>query len=163
MCDSQFKFSYGATVPQAQLNSDWVTEQLKTAIHRAGETPDALQVFRPQAVSLLKLGGESLGIRVEPTRQTPTLHRWLVQRTQWYPSLEGHTGAGYDPPAFRFTATPTPAGSTLGRTVALRRHEGGRLRANPALRTHPHSPSAAGTDAGEFWFAQHQSFTGHCD
>jgi hypothetical protein len=97
LCDPEFKFSYGATVPQAQLNSDWVTEQLKTAIHRAGETPDALQVFRPQAVSLLKLGGESLGIQVEPTRQAPTLHRWLVQRTQWYPSLEGHTGAGYDP------------------------------------------------------------------
>jgi hypothetical protein len=97
LCDLAFKFSYGAMVPQAQVNGDWVAEQLKTAIQRAGETPDTLQVFRPQALSLLKLGGEKLGIQVVPCRQTPTLQRWLLQRAQWYPSLKNHTGAGYDP------------------------------------------------------------------
>ena len=97
LCDPQFKFSYGALVPQAQLNSGWVAEQLKQAIHRAGETPDRLQFFRPQAESLLRLASEALGIDIEPTRQTPTLHRWLQQRTQWYPSLQGHTGEGYAP------------------------------------------------------------------
>jgi len=97
VCDSEFQFSYGVTAPQGQISGDWVTDQLKIALQRSGVTPNQIQVFRPQALSLLTLAGESLGIAVVPCRQIPTLHRWLLQRAQWYPSLNNHTGLGYDP------------------------------------------------------------------
>jgi hypothetical protein len=97
VCDADFDFSYGATAPQATVNGAWITDQLKIAIQRAEQTPDKIQVFRPQALSLLQVGSDPLGITVEPSRQTVALQRWLLQRSQWYPSLETHTGAGYDP------------------------------------------------------------------
>jgi hypothetical protein len=97
ICDADFAFSYGAMDPQSAINGAWVTDQLQTAIQKAGHPPDTIQVFRPQALSLLQVGSAPLSIPVAPTRQLPALQHWLRQRTQWYPSLEGHTGAGYDP------------------------------------------------------------------
>lgn len=86
LCSDDFAFSYGATAPQAAINKAWVTEQVTLAIAKAGTTPERIQVFRPQALSLLTTGCEPLGIAVVPTRRTPTLHRWLQQRAKWYPS-----------------------------------------------------------------------------
>ncbi|HIK45607.1 MAG TPA: DUF1092 family protein [Leptolyngbyaceae cyanobacterium M65_K2018_010] len=97
ICSQDLKFSYGAQAAQTEVDKAWVIEQLNTAIARAGVTPDRMQVFRPQALSLLTAAAASLGIAVEPTRRTPTLQRWLAQRAQWYPTLDHYTGTPYQP------------------------------------------------------------------
>lgn len=97
VCNGDFSFSYGAQGPQGAVNKDWVVDQIQTAIAKAGATPDGLQVFRPQALSLLTVAAEALGITVAPTRHTPTLHQWLAQRAKWYPELDTYSGSPYDP------------------------------------------------------------------
>lgn len=97
VCDERFGFSYGAQCPQGAVNKDWVVGQLQTAIAKAGATPDGIQVFRPQALSLLTTAAETLGLSVLPTRHTPVLHQWLAQRAQGYPSLDNYSGIAYDP------------------------------------------------------------------
>ncbi|MFZ4640500.1 MAG: Tab2 family RNA-binding protein [Nodosilinea sp.] len=96
-CTPDFNFSYSAQTPQGQVNQDWIREHLHRAIDLAGAPPDRLQVFRPQALSLLSTSALPLGIGVEPTRHTPALHRWLQQRSQWYSSLPNATGLAYNP------------------------------------------------------------------
>lgn len=96
-CSDDFSFSYGAIAPQSVVNKIWVTEQLKIALDKAGITPAKIQVFRPQALSLLTTGCEPLGIAVEPTRRTPTLHQWLDQRAKWYPTQPNAIPIPYHP------------------------------------------------------------------
>jgi hypothetical protein len=97
LCNGDFSFSYGALVPQSDLSKDWVTDQLKLATQRAGVTPDTIQVFRPQALSLLTIACDNLGIAVEPSRHTFTLHQWLRQRAKWYPTQANALPVAYNP------------------------------------------------------------------
>ena len=97
LCSDDFAFSYGATAPQAAVNKAWVSEQVAIASQKAGTTPEVIQVFRPQALSLLTVGCEPLGIAVEPTRHTPTLHQWLQQRAKWYASQPHAIPIPYNP------------------------------------------------------------------
>lgn len=97
LCSEDFSFSYGATAPQAAVNKAWVTEQIATAVAKAGITPGKIQVFRPQARSLLTTACEPLGIAVEPTRHTPALHQWLRQRAKWYPTQPNAIPIPYNP------------------------------------------------------------------
>lgn len=97
VCNGDFSFSYGAQCPQREVNKDWVVAQLQTAIAKSGITPEQLQIFRPQALSLLTLAADTLGVAVVPTRYTPTLHQWLAQRAKWYPELDTYSGSAYDP------------------------------------------------------------------
>ena len=97
LCSDDFSFSYGATAPQASINKAWVTEQIDTAIQKAGVTPSQIQVFRPQALSLLTTACEPLGIAVTPTRHTPALHQWLQQRAKWYPTQPHAIPIPYNP------------------------------------------------------------------
>ncbi|MFM7470069.1 MAG: Tab2 family RNA-binding protein [Nodosilinea sp.] len=96
-CTPDFNFNYSAQAPQGQVNPPWIREHLQQASGRAGALPDRLQVFRPQALSLLSTSAEPLGIEVEATRHTPALHRWLQKRSQGYPSLANATGLAYNP------------------------------------------------------------------
>lgn len=97
LCSDDFAFSYGATAPQAAVNKAWVSQQVKIALEKAGTTPEKIQVFRPQALSLLTTSCEPLGIAVEPTRHTPTLHQWLQQRAKWYPTQSHAIPIPYNP------------------------------------------------------------------
>ncbi len=101
LCSEDFSFSYGATAPQSEVNKAWVTAQVQTTLEKSGTAPDKIpekiQVFRPQALSLLTTACEPLGIAVEPTRRTPTLHQWLRQRTQWYPTQPNAISVPYNP------------------------------------------------------------------
>ncbi|TVP62064.1 MAG: DUF1092 family protein [Leptolyngbya sp. LCM1.Bin17] len=97
LCNHDFSFSYGATTPQSSVTKHWVTEQVSLASQRAGGSPDLIHVFRPQALSLLSLGCEPLGIRVEPSRHAATLHQWLRQRAKWYPSQPNAVPVAYNP------------------------------------------------------------------
>ncbi|WP_035988647.1 Tab2 family RNA-binding protein [Leptolyngbya sp. KIOST-1] len=97
LCSEDFAFSYGATAPQGAIDKAWVTAQIAQALAKAGTAPDTLQVFRPQALSLLSVACEPLGIAVEPTRRTPALHQWLQQRAKWYPSQPNAIPVPYHP------------------------------------------------------------------
>lgn len=97
VCDVSFQFTYAATVPQSQVDSQWLAQQLQTALQKSGQQPTQLRVFRPQSLSLLSTAAEPLGISVAPWRYTATLKQWLVQRASWYPSQPNFSGASYEP------------------------------------------------------------------
>ncbi|MBF2035084.1 MAG: Tab2/Atab2 family RNA-binding protein [Leptolyngbyaceae cyanobacterium T60_A2020_046] len=112
LCDRAFEFTIGATIPQPAATSSWVRQQLEVAIATAGERPTALHCFRPQSVSLLTAAAEPLRIPVLPTRHTPTIKQWLVQRSQWYPSQPNFAPPAEDPLAIERPA-PVPLPETL--------------------------------------------------
>ncbi|MFH7242430.1 MAG: Tab2/Atab2 family RNA-binding protein [Spirulina sp.] len=96
-CSADLNFRYEAHTPQGSVNAAWVMAQLQTAIAQAGYTPEKVQVFRPQALSLLTLAAEKLGLRLMPTRHTLALHQWLRQKAEDYPTLANFSGSTYDP------------------------------------------------------------------
>ena len=97
ICDREFQFTYGATAPQKDVNSVWLQQQLAIAQQKSGQSPDEIRVFRPQCVSLLQTAAQPLNLTIKPSRSTPTLKRWLVQRSQWYPSDPTYSGEPYEP------------------------------------------------------------------
>jgi len=97
ICDRDFQFTYGATAPQKGVNSRWLQQQLDTARQKSGQVPDEIRVFRPQCVLLLQTAAQPLGLTVQPTRTTPTIKQWLVQRSQWYLAQPSYSGEPYEP------------------------------------------------------------------
>lgn len=87
-------FQYEALCPQSVANAQWLVEQFRLA---GQQLPDAIQVFRPQSLSLIAAAGQQLGISVEPTRRTLALKRWLQERSDFYRTQENYTGESYDP------------------------------------------------------------------
>jgi RNA-binding protein Tab2/Atab2 len=78
ICDATRSFKYTATCPQSAANSSWVAAQIELA---GGEyLPDKIQVFRPQAFSLIAAAGRVLDIDVDPTRHTLALKQWLQEK-----------------------------------------------------------------------------------
>jgi len=99
-----------ALCPQREVNAAWVVQQLQ---HMAGgKLPDKLQVFRPQALSLLTEAAQRLGIAVEATRQVPALKRFLQMRAEDYPQMSEYTGQPYDPLALE-KPPPVPVPEAL--------------------------------------------------
>jgi hypothetical protein len=80
ICDSSLEFKYEATCPQSEANSSWVVSQIKQAA--SGNLPLGIQVFRPQSLSLIEQAGKTLGIKVEATRRTAALKKWLEEKQQ---------------------------------------------------------------------------------
>ncbi|MCF4969436.1 Tab2/Atab2 family RNA-binding protein [Nostoc sp. CMAA1605] len=78
ICDSTRSFEYTATCLQSEANASWLTMQFQQAAN--GNLPDAIQVFRPQSLSLIETAGENLGVKVVPSRQTVALKEWLTQK-----------------------------------------------------------------------------------
>ncbi|MEL6400785.1 MAG: Tab2/Atab2 family RNA-binding protein [Cyanobacteria bacterium J06626_4] len=112
ICDREFHFTYGATAPQKAVNSQWLQQQFAAARQKAPQPPTEIRVFRPQSVSLLQAGAQPLGLVVKPTRFTPTLKQWLVQRAQWYQSQPTYSGEPYEPVALERPA-PVPIPESL--------------------------------------------------
>jgi hypothetical protein len=83
--------------PQTSLNADWVTHQIQQLTPHPADRPDRIQVFRPQAVSLLQAACQPLGISVEPTRHTPALKQILQERAVLYPTLPNYMHQPYEP------------------------------------------------------------------
>lgn len=82
ICDSAGNLVYEAECLQAQANAEWLIEQ----IHRAAgnELPDKIQVFRPQALGLLSIAAQKLGITIEATRRTMGLKKALKKQASQY-------------------------------------------------------------------------------
>jgi hypothetical protein len=112
ICDRPFDFTYGATVPQADLSGDWLQGQFKQAIAKAPVVPKFLGVFRPAALSLITVAAQAVNLAVTPTRHTPTLKQWLTQRSRWYPSQSNFSGEAIDLLALDRPA-PVPVPETL--------------------------------------------------
>lgn len=106
-CDPTGTFTARAFCSQSEATAAWVTTHLKefatTSFTKAAvsETPAGLpnriQVFRPQAVSLLQSACLPLGIAIEPTRHTPALKRLLQAQAAQYSKLPNFTGQAYSP------------------------------------------------------------------
>lgn len=96
VCSDDRQFAAYAFCPQSQANSTWLGQQLQTLLTKE-TTPTAIQVFRPQSVSLLQAACQPLGILVEPTRRTPALKQLLQERAEAYRTFSNFTGQPYDP------------------------------------------------------------------
>ncbi|WP_072621437.1 Tab2 family RNA-binding protein [Spirulina major] len=68
------------TIAQGAVNGDWVTAQLGAA-----GIAGTLEVFRPQAVGLLGVAAQRLGLTLRETRRTGGIKQVLLQR--WGPQL----------------------------------------------------------------------------
>lgn len=97
ICDQALSFTYGEFCAQSEANALWIRNQLEIACDRAGSWPSHIEIFRPQAVSLVEVACRDLPISVQPQRDTPAIKRWLLQRAAWYPTLEGYTHEAYEP------------------------------------------------------------------
>lgn len=96
-CDPQEGLIGQAFCPQSQVTAAWIGTQLQKTAEASGGLPDQVQIFRPQAVSLLQAGCQPLGISVEPTRHTPALKRHLRQAAAEFSTFPNYTGQPYDP------------------------------------------------------------------
>jgi len=112
ICDPAFEFTYGATAPQRQITGEWVRHHLEQAQQKCPQPPTEMRVFRPQSVSLLQAAAQPLALPVVPSRHTPTLKHWLVQRSRWYPAQPTFSGEPYDPVKLERPA-PIPIPETL--------------------------------------------------
>ncbi|XGV95827.1 MAG: Tab2/Atab2 family RNA-binding protein [Leptolyngbya sp. BL-A-14] len=97
VCDPVGDFRFVAVCPQAEAKADWLLVQLQQLMDAGQPRPDRIHVFRPQTLNLLETVGKQLGIRIEATRRTPTLKRWLEEKASQYPKQAGYTGQPYQP------------------------------------------------------------------
>lgn len=72
------KLIYTAQCSSADANVQWLEKQILSA--GKGQLPDKVQIFRPQALGLLTIVAENLGISVEATRNTQILKHELIKR-----------------------------------------------------------------------------------
>lgn len=112
VCDSTGTFTFSAFCPQSKATSVWVAEQLQQAMRSSQTSPERVQVFRPQSLSLIEAACQTLEIAVEPTRRTVALKQLVQERAKQYPSLENYTGQPYQPVALDKTP-PVPLAEDL--------------------------------------------------
>lgn len=79
ICDRQDGSVYSERCDSNRANSQWLEQQLNKVA--AGKLPDKIQVFRPQALGILTLAAEKLGIKVEATRHTNILKQELLKQS----------------------------------------------------------------------------------
>lgn len=97
LCDAAGKFGFSAFCPQAQASASWLVTQLQQAATEGQGLPDRIRAFRPQTLNLLESACQVLEIEAEPSRQTPALKQWLLERASQYPLLGNFTGQPYNP------------------------------------------------------------------
>lgn len=97
LCDRTRTWEFSALCPQPEANAAWVAAQLKAAAESQQHRPDRLQVFRPQALSLLEVAAKELGIAVEPTRRTFALKQLLREKAQQYSQANSYAQQPYSP------------------------------------------------------------------
>lgn len=97
ICTADMSFSYGEFCEQSEASAPWIREQLNIAQARAGSWPNRIEIFRPQAVSLVEVACRELPITLCTTRDVPTLKQWLQQRALWYRNLHNYTDEPYEP------------------------------------------------------------------
>ena len=74
----EIKPIYIAECSSDNANAAWLEQQM--LLVDEGKLPDKIQVFRPQALGLITVATEKLGIKVEATRNTDNLKQILTER-----------------------------------------------------------------------------------
>lgn len=97
VCNETRTFEANAFCAQPHVTSLWITEQLQKFVANPEELPSQIQVFRPQAVSLLQTACQPLNITVQPTRRTPALKQLLQEKLDQYRAMPNYTGQPYEP------------------------------------------------------------------
>lgn len=97
VCDREGSLKHLAFCAQSEATADWLRQQLQQLLIDGHLKPERICVFRPPSFSLLEIAAQPLEIRVEPTRHTPTVKRWLEERSRLYPTLPNYTGQPYQP------------------------------------------------------------------
>ncbi|MGL5943175.1 MAG: Tab2 family RNA-binding protein [Waterburya sp.] len=69
---------YTAQCSSKDANADWLEQQIIAAAKE--KLPEKIQIFRPQALGLLTVAAEKLGIQTEATRNTEILKQVLTNR-----------------------------------------------------------------------------------
>ncbi len=84
ICSADGSWQFSAQAPQAEIDGKWVNMQLAIALADSpdNDPPRTIQVFRPQSFSLIAAGAEPLGLKAEPTRQTPAIKKLLQGLTR---------------------------------------------------------------------------------
>ena len=80
------KLIYTAKCAAVDANAAWLETQISLAAN--GKLPDKIQVFRPQALGLISLAANKLGIEVEATRNTEALKQILRDRYSANPNYD---------------------------------------------------------------------------
>jgi hypothetical protein len=75
---------YTAKCSSKDANADWLEQQIIAAAKE--KLPDKIQIFRPQALGLLTVVAEKLGIQIEATRNTEILKQVLTNRYKQHPN-----------------------------------------------------------------------------
>lgn len=78
------KAIYLAQCSAVDANADWLEQQLQIAVR--DDTPEKIEVFRPQSLGLISVAAERLGIPVIATRNTTALKQILLDRHQQRPN-----------------------------------------------------------------------------
>ena len=74
----EIKPIYTAECSSNNANAAWLEQQI--LLVDGGKLPYKIQVFRPQALGLITVAAEKLGIKVEATRNTDNLKQILTER-----------------------------------------------------------------------------------
>lgn len=96
ICQIPEEIIYQSFSPLSEVNVEWLVSHLEIAIAQTG-LPEAIQVFRPQSLTLFASAGQKLGIKVEATRRTSVLKQKLQERALQYPQYNNYTGENYHP------------------------------------------------------------------
>jgi hypothetical protein len=111
ICDPAGTVLLEVQCSQSEATASWVTRQLQD-LAQSQPLPNQIQVFRPQAVSLLETACQPLGVRIEPTRNTEALKQILRQKAALYPTLPNYSGQPYSPTELE-QPPPLPLPETL--------------------------------------------------
>jgi RNA-binding protein Tab2/Atab2 len=76
ICNATGQEILSAFCPQREANSLWLMQKIQAV----KPTPDRIQVFRPQSLSLLQAACQPLGIAVEATRRTAALKKLVEEK-----------------------------------------------------------------------------------
>ncbi len=97
ICDRDGGLVYEAECFQKQANAEWLSKQIHQAARE--ELPAKIEVFRPQALGLLSVAAEKLGIEIEATRRTTALKKELTkQASQYRQQLTNYNPLALDKP-----------------------------------------------------------------
>jgi hypothetical protein len=80
LCERNGDFRYCTTCLQSAASSAWLLAQLRQVMV-THSMPTEIRVFRPQTLNLLEPIAAQLEVPVVPTRRTPKLKQWLLERS----------------------------------------------------------------------------------
>ncbi len=76
ICDGEGNLIHKTQCLQSEVNSDWLTEQIKIASQKSPVS--VILIFRPQVLNLFQTAARSLNIFIEATRHTDAIKKYIL-------------------------------------------------------------------------------------